>query len=238
MLGDKVAFVTGATGALGKVVCKALLKNGVRVVASYRTEDRFNELVDFVGELKEKLNGIKGEVTDEKSVRNIFDKAIEMNGRIDFLLNIVGAYVGGTDIANTEVSQWNFMMDINVKSVFLCSRAVLPNMIKQNYGKIVNVSSWTAVDRRRRAKSGAYAVSKAGVIILTETLAEEVKNYDISVNCVMPSVIDTPNNRRNFPKADFSKWVNPKDIAEVMLFLVSDTSKTINGASVPVYGKA
>jgi NAD(P)-dependent dehydrogenase (short-subunit alcohol dehydrogenase family) len=111
-------------------------------------------------------------------------------------------------------------------------------MIKQNFGKIVSVSSRAAVEKRWRARSGAYAVSKAGVIVLTETVAEEVKNFDINVNCIMPSVIDTPDNRRNFPKADFSKWVNPKDIANLILFLVSDASKTISGASIPVYGKA
>jgi NAD(P)-dependent dehydrogenase (short-subunit alcohol dehydrogenase family) len=157
---------------------------------------------------------------------------------VDILLNIVGVYAGGTDVVSMEESQWDSMMNVNLKSVFLCSKAVLPHMIKQNYGKIVSVSSWMAVEKGRRTRSGAYAVSKAGVVVLTETMAEEVKKYDINVNCVMPSTIDTPNNRRNFPKADFSKWVNPKNIAEVILFLVSDASKVTSGAAVPVYGKA
>jgi NAD(P)-dependent dehydrogenase (short-subunit alcohol dehydrogenase family) len=111
-------------------------------------------------------------------------------------------------------------------------------MVQQNYGRIVSVSSRTAVESGRRARSSAYAVSKAGVIVLTEAIAEEVKKYDVNVNCVMPSTIDTPSNRRDFPKADFSKWVDPKDIAEVMLFLVSDASRVVSGAAVPVYGKA
>jgi NAD(P)-dependent dehydrogenase (short-subunit alcohol dehydrogenase family) len=111
-------------------------------------------------------------------------------------------------------------------------------MLSQNYGKIVNVASRTAIEKRYRSKSGAYAVSKAGIIVLTETIAEEVKKYDINVNCIMPSTIDTPDNRRNFPEADFSKWVKPEQIANVIIFLVSDDSKIISGASLPVYGKA
>jgi len=230
--------VTGAKGVLGRVVAKTLLENGAIVVASYRTESKLAEFLEFVGEVKGKVTGAKGDVTDEQTVKNLVQKAVEKHGRIDILLNIVGAYAGGAEISNTEESQWNFMMNVNLKSAFLCSKAVLPFMIKQNYGRIVSVSSKTAVEKRWRAKSGAYAVSKAGIIVLTETIAEEVKNYDINVNCLMLSTIDTPDNRRNFPKVDFSKWVDPQDIAEVVLFLVSDASKTISGASIPVYGKA
>lgn len=235
---NKVALVTGATGALGRAVTKTLLENGVTVVATYRTEDKLNDLLQFVSTLKENLNPIKTDVTDERSVQNLAVKAIEKHGRIDFLLNIVGAYVGGTDVANTDESAWGSMMNINLKSAFLCAKAVLPHMIKQNYGRIINVSSRTAMEKGRRAKSGAYAVSKAGVIVLTETIAEEVKNYNINVHCIMPSTIDTPDNRRNFPKSDFSKWVDPRDIAEIVLFLLSESSRAISGACIPVYGKA
>lgn len=238
LLGNKVAIVTGATGALGRVVTRTLLEKGIRVVASYRAEEKLAELTDFVGEFKDHLIGVKADVTDEHDAKNLVQAAVEKHGRVDILLNIVGAYAGGRDIANTEESQWDLMMNVNLKSAFLCSKAVLPFMVRQNYGRIVNISSWMAVDKGRRAKSGAYAISKAGVITLTETIAQEVKGYDINVNCVMPSVIDTPANRRNFPKADFSKWVNPRDIAEVIVFLVSDASNVVSGASVPVYGKA
>jgi len=233
-----VALVTGATGALGKIVTHKLLENGARVVATYRTESRRNDLEQFVGALKSNLMEIRADVTDERSVQELVKTIIDKFGRIDFLLNIVGAYAGGTDIADTDLSQWDLLMNVNLKSAFLCAKAVLPHMVKQDYGRIVNVSSRTAVEKSRRVKSGAYAISKAGVIVLTETLADEVKNYDINVNCVMPSTIDTPNNRRNFPKADFSKWVDPNEIAEVMLFLLSDASKVTSGACIPVYGKA
>jgi NAD(P)-dependent dehydrogenase (short-subunit alcohol dehydrogenase family) len=235
---NQVALVTGATGALGRVVTRRLLENGARVIATYRTEDRRNNLEQSVGAAKRNLTQIRTDVTDERSVQDLVKAIIDKSGRIDCLLNIAGAYAGGTDIANTDLSQWDFMMNVNLKSAFLCAKAVLPHMVKQNYGRIVNVSSRTAVEKSRRVKSGAYAISKAGVIVLTETLAEETKNYNINVNCVMPSTIDTPDNRRNMPKADFSKWVDPNEIAEVMLFLLSDASKVTSGACIPVYGKA
>jgi NAD(P)-dependent dehydrogenase (short-subunit alcohol dehydrogenase family) len=237
-LSGKVAIVTGATGTLGRVVAKTLLDNGARVVSTYRSEEKQKELGEFVGETSGMLTSVEADVTDEGSVQGLFQKVVDKHGRVDILLNIVGAYKGGNEIANTRESDWDYMMDVNLKSAFLCSKTALASMMKQNYGKIVNVSARTAVEKRFRSKSGAYAVSKAGIIVLTETIAEEVKKYDINVNCIMPSTIDTPDNRRNFPDGDFSKWVKPEQIAKVILFLVSDDSKTISGACLPVYGKA
>jgi NAD(P)-dependent dehydrogenase (short-subunit alcohol dehydrogenase family) len=237
LLKNKIVLITGATGALGRVVTKMLLEKGAEVISLYRTEDRFGELESFVEDFRYALTGLKGDVISEHSVKAVVRKTIEKAGRIDILLNIVGTYLGGKTVVETEESLWDFMMDVNLKSVFLCCKAVLPKMIERNYGKIVNVSARTAVEKRRR-RSGAYAVSKAGVKVLTETVAEEVKRYNINVNCVMPSTINTQANRENFPKADFSKWVAPEDIARVILFLISDSSNTISGASIPVYGNA
>lgn len=237
-LNGKVAIVTGATGVLGRAVAKALLDQGARVVATHRGEEKLKELSDFVGNSKDMLVGIQTDVTDENSVQALFQHVISQYGRVDILLNTVGAFKGGAEIANTKVSDWDFALNVNLKSAFLCSKAALSHMIKQNYGKIISVSSRTATEKRYRVKDGAYAVSKAGIIVLTETIAEEVKKYDINANCILPSTIDTPDNRRNFPNADFAKWAKPEQVAEVTLFLVSDESKTISGASIPVYGKA
>jgi NAD(P)-dependent dehydrogenase (short-subunit alcohol dehydrogenase family) len=184
------------------------------------------------------LTSVQADVTDERSVQALFQKVVDEYNRVDILLNIVGAYKGGNEIVNIKLSDWDHMMDVNLKSAFLCSKTALLYMMKQNYGKIVSVSARIAVEKRFRSKSGAYAVSKAGIIVLTETIAEEVKKYDINVNCIMPSTIDTPDNRRNFPEADFAKWVKPEQIATVILFLVSDDSRIISGACIPVYGKA
>jgi len=239
ILENKVAAVTGATGALGRVVVRTLLEKGAETVVLYRSDAKLAELLEFVGkDFQDKITAVKGDVNDAGSVSDFIQKAVDKHRRVDFLLNIAGAWAGGKNVANTDESTWDFMMNANLKSMFLCCRAVLPFMIKQNYGRIVSVGSRAAVEKRWRAKSAAYAVSKAGVIVLTEALAEEVKDYNINVNCILPSTIDTPANRRDFPKADFSKWVNPKDIAEVIVFLLSDKSEVISGASVPVYGKA
>ncbi len=234
----KVAVITGATGALGRVAVKAFLDQGMRVASTYRNEEKQNQLVDFLGEASNALISIKTDVTNEADVQALFQKVVEKFGRVDILLNIVGAYKGGTEIANTKETDWDLMMSTNLKSAFLCSKAALPYMMRQNYGRIINIASRTAIEKRYRSKSGAYAVSKAGVIVMTETIAEEVRKYDINVNCVLPSTIDTPDNRQNLPEADFSKWVKPEQIAKVLLFLVSEDSSTISGASIPVYGKA
>jgi NAD(P)-dependent dehydrogenase (short-subunit alcohol dehydrogenase family) len=237
LLEGKVAIVTGATGSLGRVVTKILLENGAKVVSPYRALERQKELSNFVGAYSSALTGIQADVTDAQSVQSLLKKTLETHGRVDILLNMVGAYVGGKDIAETEEDEWDFMMTTNLKSVFLCSKAVLPTMIRQNFGRIVSVAARPAVEKRFRVKSGAYAVSKVGVVVLTETMAEEVKKYDINVNCVMPSTIDTPSNRKNLVRADSANWVKPEDIAKVILFLVSDDSKVISGAAIPVYGK-
>jgi len=191
-LKNKVAIVTGATGNLGRVVVKKLLEQGVRVVAAYRDEQRYKDLGDSVGEDKAALTGISADVTVEKSVQKMVEEVIQKHGRIDILLNLAGAYKGGADISNTAEGDWEFLMNINLKSAFLCSKAVLPSMMKANYGRIVSVAARPAVEKRGRAKSGPYAISKAGVVVLTETIAEEAKKFNITANCIMPSTIDTP----------------------------------------------
>jgi NAD(P)-dependent dehydrogenase (short-subunit alcohol dehydrogenase family) len=234
---NRIAIVTGATGALGRVVARGLLDRGIKIVSTYRTPSAEQELEAFLGGPSHDLTSIEADVTNEDSVKHLFEKVVSKFGRVDILLNIVGAYVGGEDIAHTKVDDWDYMMKVNLKSAFLCSKYALPIMIKQDYGKIVNISARPAVERRARAKSGAYAVSKAAVAVLTETIAEEVKKFNITVNAVMPSVIDTPDNRAGMPNADTSRWVKPEEICSVIMFLVSDDANITSGALVPVYGK-
>jgi NAD(P)-dependent dehydrogenase (short-subunit alcohol dehydrogenase family) len=236
-LKGKVAIITGATGALGRVVTRKLAQNEAKIVVLYRTEEAFDELSRFLGDQGSSMLGFEGDATVSQSVQGLVKKAIDEYGHVDVLLNIVGGYSGGKTLADTDEELWDRMMTLNLKSAFLCSKAVLPHMMERKYGKIVNVSARTAVQRGSRARSGAYAVSKAGIVTLTEALAEETRDYGIQVNCIMPSVIDTEANRRMLPKADFSKWVDPEEIAEVVLFLASDASKPMSGASIPVYGR-
>ena len=235
---ERVAFVTGATGSLGKVLTKALLESGMRVFSTYRRRDQLNDLVTSLGQLAANFSAVQAELTDPDQVKAAVSKAVEKYGRIDVLLNIAGGWAGGREVAETTASDLDLMLNVNLKSAFLTCSAVLPTMIRQNYGKIVSIAARPAVEKRYRPKNGAYAISKAGVVVLTETIAEEVKKYNINVNAIMPSTISTDANKKSMPDADFSKWVDPADIARVILYLISDDSKITSGASIPVYGKA
>ncbi|MGH7889749.1 MAG: SDR family NAD(P)-dependent oxidoreductase [Thermodesulfobacteriota bacterium] len=232
-LKDKVAIITGGTGALGRTVVSAFLEEGAKVVSTYIVDEELKEISSMIKNPSFVL--IKSDVTKEKQVAKVVKKTLERFRKIDVLINIVGAFAYAM-IQDTDERTWDLMMNINLKSTFLCSKAVLPQMIKQNYGKMINISSRPAL--KGSAGVGAYAASKAGVLNLTQTIADEVRDYDITVNAILPSTIDTPANRRAMPKADFSKWVKPEEIARVMIFLASDDSKPINGAGIPVYGKS
>ena len=238
MTDDRVAFITGATGSLGRVLTRALLENGMRVFSTYRKKDLLEELVKSLGPLAANFSAVEADLADPGQVKTAVSKALERYGRIDVLLNIAGGWTGGRDVAETPASDLDAMLNINLKSAFLACSAVLPAMIRQNYGKIVSVAARPAVEKRYRAKNGAYAISKAGVVVLTETIAEEVKKYNINVNAILPSTIDTQANKKSMPDADSSKWVDPADIAKVIIHLISDDSKITSGASIPVYGKA
>lgn len=234
-LGDKVAIITGGTGALGRAVVSAFLEEGTKVACTYIVDEELKHYSSLTEEKKSKITFIWADVTKEESVTQMVQKTLDTFGKIDILVNVVGGFTYAK-IIDTDEKTWDFMMNVNLKSTFLCSKAVLPHMIKQNYGKIINISSRPAL--KGSSGIGAYAASKAGVLNLTETIADEVKDYAINVNAILPSTIDTLANRRDMPDADFSKWVKPEEIARVIVFLASDNSKPISGAGIPVYGKA
>jgi NAD(P)-dependent dehydrogenase (short-subunit alcohol dehydrogenase family) len=237
-LKGQIILVTGATGALGRVVVKRLLESGAVVAAAYREEAGFRDLLSFVGGAQDSLSGLKADVTLESSVQGLIESVIRRHGRVDVLLNLAGAYRGGAEISATREDDWDFLMRTNLKSAFLCSKAVLPAMMKANSGHIICVAARPAVEKKGRAKSGAYAVSKAGVVVLTETIAEETRKFGITANCIVPGTIDTPKNRAEIAGADFSRWAKAEEIAAVLLFLVSAGSSVVSGAAIPVYGKS
>lgn len=237
-LQEKIVVISGSTGALGRFIVKKFLENGAQIASIYRSEERKKELEDFLGEGKDRVYFVNADVTNEQQVQSAIKQTIDKLRHIDVLLNFVGTWRGGKELWETTEEDWDLLMNLNLKSVYFLCKAVLPHMIEQNYGKIVSVAARPALEKRYRPKSSAYTVSKAGVVVLTETIAEEVKKYNINVNCIVPSTIDTPDNRRNMPGADTSKWVKPEDIARVILFLASDDSKITSGAVIPVYGKA
>ena len=234
-LKDKIAIVTGGTGALGKAITLAFLEEGAKVVCTYIVDKEKKECLSLTKKHKDRIVFFRADVTKKKDVFDMITDTARKFKRIDILVNVVGGFAFSY-ITDTDEKTWDLMMNLNLKSVFLCSKYVLPRMIEQNYGRIVNISSRPAL--KGSAGVGAYSASKAGVLNLTETIADEVKDYEINVNAILPSTIDTPANRRDMPDADFSKWVKPETIATVIVFLCSDGSKPINGAGIPVYGKA
>ena len=154
-------------------------------------------------------------------------EAVQSCGRIDVLLNIAGGFRAGEPVHETSLDTWDFMLNLNARSVFLMCRAVLPHMIGQRRGKIVSIGARAAFAGPKNM--AAYSVSKTAVVRLTESISSEVKGYGINVNCVLPGTIDTPANRDAMPSADFTKWVQPEALVDVVLFLASD-------AAVPVFG--
>jgi NAD(P)-dependent dehydrogenase (short-subunit alcohol dehydrogenase family) len=174
------------------------------------------------------------DATDPESVEQLVAGVVDHFGGLHVLLNTIGGWGGGKTVGDTPVEQWEWMLTLNLRSAFLISRAVLPHMLEAGWGRIVHTASKSAVAPRR--KQAGYAVAKMGVVTLTEVIAAEVEGTGVTANVVLPSVIDTPDNRRAMSRADTSKWVPPQHIAATMRFLCSDAAATVNGARIPIYG--
>ena len=235
-LRDRCVTITGGTGALGTAVCGEYLRRGCRVAIPFIFDHEIEGFENAVGDLKSRVTLIRASVTDEAEVNSFFQTVLDKHGGIDILINVVGGFKGGIPVSDMEVEDWDAMMNLNLKSAFLCCRAVLPHMKQRRFGKIVNVSARAGLSGV--AGISAYCVSKGGVRLLSESIAEEVQDLGINVNAVMPSIIDTDANRKAMPEEDHSLWVDPADIARVILFLTSDDAAVINGAAIPVYGRA
>ncbi len=231
----KVAVIAGGTGGLGRAVSRAFLAAGARVIATYRNQNEFDTLKADAGAAGSSLAGWKVDVTDENDVRQFTDKVIAEYGRIDILVNAVGAFAGGTNLWDTQPKTFDQMLALNLRSGYVQARAVVPTMLEQKSGVIISIASKAAVDHG--AGASAYVASKAGVVALMDSLAAEVKGRGLRVNSILPSIIDTEANRKAMPSADFATWPKPDDIARVILFLCSDEGKLIHGASIPVYGE-
>ena len=223
---DRVVLITGASGGLGRAVRDAFLAEGATVVAVARS----------IGEDREQPNCLRvaADLTSVQGVRSVLDQALQRAKRLDVLVHVMGAFAGGSTVAETDEAVWDRMMALNLRSAFLVTRAALAPMISAGYGRIVAVGSRTGVEPT--AGLGAYGVSKAGLNSLVQTIAEEVKGQGITANVVLPSIIDTPANRKAMPKADFAKWVTSEAIARQILWLASQEAGEVNGALIPMYG--
>jgi NAD(P)-dependent dehydrogenase (short-subunit alcohol dehydrogenase family) len=231
----KVVIVTGSVGNLGLATARELQKVGARTVLVDRSNERLKEnYPDLINSPDHFLAG-GVDLVDPDSLAKTVQTALARFGRIDSLVNTVGAWRGGKPAYETDLGDWDFLFGANVRTTLLCCRAVIPQMLRQGGGKIVNVASRDGL--QGSAGYSAYSASKSAVLRLTESMAAELKSSNINVNCIMPATIDTPQNRKAIPNADFSKWVAPGAIADVILFLISDAARAINGAAVPVYGQ-
>jgi NAD(P)-dependent dehydrogenase (short-subunit alcohol dehydrogenase family) len=228
-------IITGAAGNLGTAVARSFAVAGANIALVDIDEERLLEAQARLPQGTESVV-IPTNLIEPESVAMMAGKVMEYFGQIDILANIAGGFTMGPLIHETEDKDWDFMMDLNVRSVFNCCRAIIPAMLKNDGGKIINISARAA--REGKAKMGPYCASKAAVITLTETLSAENRDNDINVNCILPGTIDTPRNREDMPDADHSKWVPPQALADVIQFLASDAARCVTGAAIPVYGKS
>jgi NAD(P)-dependent dehydrogenase (short-subunit alcohol dehydrogenase family) len=232
----KVVLVAGGTGGLGKAVSLAFLEDGAKVVVTYRKEDEFAGLKKAAGSRGAALEGAAVDVTDEGAVKRWIEGVVSKHGRVDALVNTVGGYAGGVKLWEMETKVFDTMLALNLRSGYALARGVLPVMLNQRHGSIVNVAAKAAVDHG--AGAAAYAASKAAAVAMMDSLSGDLKGSGVRVNSILPSIIDTAVNRKAMPKADFSLWPKPEEIAQVILFLCSDAASLVHGASVPVYGNS
>jgi NAD(P)-dependent dehydrogenase (short-subunit alcohol dehydrogenase family) len=232
---DKVVLVAGGTGALGREVAMAFLEAGAHVAVTYKVSAEFDAFVAAAERTgTNPPEGVSLDVTDVAAVATYVADLAARRGRLDILVNAVGGYGGGKNVWEASAADYDRMMALNLKAGFALTHGVVPVMIRQNRGWIVNVASKAGYGHSPGA--ALYAASKAAALVLIESLAEEVKPYNINVNSIVPSIFDTAANRKSMPNADFSKWPKPEQIARVVLFLCSEDGRLIHGAAVPVYG--
>ncbi|HEX5433841.1 MAG TPA: SDR family NAD(P)-dependent oxidoreductase [Candidatus Angelobacter sp.] len=231
---SKIVLVAGGTGGLGRAVTLAFLHEGASVIATYIIKDEADALRDAVGS-SARLELLPLDATDETACRALVDGIAARYGRLDVMVNTIGGYAGGRALWDTDAKTWRLMFNLNVNAGYALAHAVVPAMLKQKNGSIVNIGAKAAFDHA--AGAAAYAASKSAALAMVECLAQDLKGSGVRVNSVLPSIIDTEANRRAMPEGDFSKWPKPEEIARVVLFLCSDDAKLIHGGAIPVYGQ-
>jgi NAD(P)-dependent dehydrogenase (short-subunit alcohol dehydrogenase family) len=218
-------LITGASGGLGNAVVEAFLRTGATVYGadlSWKRQPHGSE----------RFHAVEANLVQAADC----DRVAREASPVEALVHLVGGFGGGQPVADTADEVWNQMLDLNLRSAYSIFRAVLPQMVKAGHGRIVAVGSRAAVEPM--ANFAAYSVSKAALVTLVKTVALEVKDAGVTANVILPSVIDTPANRAAMPTADPAKWVTPESIAGLLVWLVSDGARDVNGAAIPIYGRA
>jgi NAD(P)-dependent dehydrogenase (short-subunit alcohol dehydrogenase family) len=227
-LQGKVALITGAKGGLGSAVTNAFLNAGATVAGvsrSMRDGDFDNS----------RFYAVPAELTSSAAANVVVDAVIERSGRVDVLVHLVGGFSGGSAVVDTDDSVLEEMLEVNLKSAFFIAKAALRQMRKQQSGHVLMVGSRAAAEQN--ANAGAYSASKAALVALTRAIAAENVAFGISANIVMPGTMDTPMNRKAMPGADTARWIQPEQVAHLLVSLASDDLSQVTGAAIPVYGR-
>jgi NAD(P)-dependent dehydrogenase (short-subunit alcohol dehydrogenase family) len=235
-LSGKVVLVAGGTGGLGRAISLLLLDWGARVAVTFRREEEFSALARASGSARERLAGFQVDVTDVAAAAKLVEDTKVRFGGLEALVNTVGGYAGGLALWETDAETFERMIDLNLRSGYALARAAAPVFRAQKHGAIVNVSAKAAWDHA--AGASAYAAAKAAAIALMDSLAADLRGTGVRVNSILPSTIDTAANRQAMPQANFDLWPKPEEVAQVVLFLLSDEARVIHGASIPVFGSA
>ncbi len=236
---NKVAIVTGGTGALGRVIVNHFAAQGMRVYVPVRSMPEFMNVFEQTDETEfkglPKRYGLPCDATNEYEVKEFCDNVVKQEKRIDFLINTVGGYHPKRLIADTDKELIEQQLKLNFYTTFNFTKHTLTYFKINNFGRVVSIGAKPAIETT--AGKFAYSFSKAGVVNLMQTLAEEYKADDITFNSIIPSIIDTPANRESMQNQDFSKWVTPLEIAETCLFLLGDGAISFRGNVIKMYGR-
>lgn len=233
-LKERVVVVTGATGNLGAACARLLRQEGGRLVLLDRDGDRLHrEFADW-GTPHVLLHGL--DLASAPAAAAAAQAVVGKFGRVDALVHTVGGFAGGRPTWETGDEEWDLMLALNLRTTVNAVRAFVPPMLKRGGGRVVAVGARPGL--QGMARHAAYSASKAALMRMIESLAAELKDSGVTANSVLPSILDTPQNRAAMPDADFSRWVGPEQVARTIAFLVSDAARDISGAAIPVFGRA
>ncbi len=231
---EQTVMITGAAGHLGKAVAAAFAGQGARLVLLDRDQRTLDAAFAGHSDRDGERLLVPANLLDIEQTNAAIAAAVQRFGRIDALCHLAGGFRMGEPVHETADSDWDFLFDINVRTLRNIARAVVPQMLSQGRGRIVTVGA--AAAQRGMAQMGAYTASKSAAIRLTEAMSAELREKNINVNCVLPTIIDTPENRASMPDADPARWVAPAALADVIAFLCSEAARAVHGAALPVSG--
>ncbi len=231
---NRTVIITGAAGGLGSVVVRRFFAEGANLVLPARSASSVRSLYERF-DSSARVLALQADLTVEADAERVVQEALTRFTRVDVLANIAGGYAGGKPLSDVSLDEFETMMNMNLRTAFLMSRAVLKPMLQQRFGRIVSMAAMPAL--RSGANKGPYALAKSGVIALTEIIADEVRGTGVTANVIVPGIILTQENMSSMPNADTGKWTPPEDIADAILFLCSEGARSINGTTVKMFGR-